>query len=80
MTAGALEVFFTTSSTIGTNELMVIGFFGREINSNDEIGSIIHRRLNIIRSKTGLLACHKVGIFIGEVNASFTGFNKTVVG
>ncbi|MDI3506912.1 MAG: hypothetical protein PWQ69_892, partial [Methanomicrobiaceae archaeon] len=37
MTAGALEVFFTTCSTIGMNELMVIGFFGREINSNDEI-------------------------------------------
>ncbi|MDK2862876.1 MAG: hypothetical protein PWQ46_586, partial [Methanomicrobiaceae archaeon] len=39
MTAGALEVLFTTCSTIGMNELMVIGFFGREINSNDEIGS-----------------------------------------
>ncbi len=59
---------------------MVIGFFGREINSNDEIGPIIHRRLNVIRSKTGLLAYHEVGIFIGEVNAFFTGFNKTVVG
>ena len=60
MTAGALEVFFTTCSTIGMIELMVIGFFGREINSNDEIGSIIHRRLNIIRSKTGRLAYHRL--------------------
>jgi|GEM_PF-2576948 len=67
MTAGALKVFFTTCSTIGMNELMVIGFFGREINSNDEIGSIIHRRLNIIRSKTGLIAYHKVGLASSSV-------------